>query len=222
MTFYDLLKGIITKLGLTVRTEAQVLTEEQKTQARTNIGAGIPQVQADYAQNDFRAPNYIKNRLAWTSGGLETILDTTLDIEVRDTDIQYAYLGALHLVEGEEYIVSFDYDEYNCLCRTENIDGNNSIVLGNVNLYDSNKPTTGEPFFVKLYERDGEIEGELYTLSWGEIQFSIHKFIEVVHQIDEKYIPDTIARIENIPIITVEDIDEICGQTIYYSSEVDL
>lgn len=128
-------------------------------------------------------------------------MDTILDIEVRDADIQYAYLGALHLVEGEEYIVSFDYDEYNCLCRTENIDGNNSLVLGNVNLYDSDKPTTGEPFFVKLYERDGEIVGELYTLSYGEIQFSIHKFIEVVHQIDEKYIPDEIARSSDIPSI---------------------
>ena len=180
---------------------AQTLAEEQKAQARANIGAGVPQVQTDYAQNDSTAPDYVKNRLAWTSGGLETILDTTLNIEVRDTDVQYAYLGVLHLVEGEEYIVSFDYDEYNCLCRIENIDGNNILALGNANLYDSDKSTTGEPFFVKLYERDGEIVGELYTLSYGEIQFSIHKFIEVVHQINEKYIPDEIARSSDIPSI---------------------
>ena len=36
---YDLLSSVITKLNKTVRTETQTLTEEQKTQARANIGA---------------------------------------------------------------------------------------------------------------------------------------------------------------------------------------
>lgn len=36
---YDLLYSVITKLNKTVKTETQTLTEEQKTQARANIGA---------------------------------------------------------------------------------------------------------------------------------------------------------------------------------------
>ena len=40
----------------------QDLTEEQKAQVRENIGAGEPQIQADWNQNDETAPDYIKNR----------------------------------------------------------------------------------------------------------------------------------------------------------------
>lgn len=41
---------------------------------------------------------------------------------------------------------------------------------------------------------------------------SIYKFD--VHQLDEKFIPSTIARVEDVPVIeyfTLEEIDEICG-----------
>lgn len=40
----------------------QDLTEEQKAQARENIGAGEPQIQADWNQNDETATDYIKNK----------------------------------------------------------------------------------------------------------------------------------------------------------------
>lgn len=40
----------------------QELTEEQKKQARENIGAGKPQIQADWNQSDETALDYIKNR----------------------------------------------------------------------------------------------------------------------------------------------------------------
>lgn len=39
MTFYELLKNIINKLGLAVRTDAQTLSDEQKAQVIENIGA---------------------------------------------------------------------------------------------------------------------------------------------------------------------------------------
>lgn len=40
----------------------QELTEEEKAQARENIGAGEPQIQADWNQSDETALDYIKNR----------------------------------------------------------------------------------------------------------------------------------------------------------------
>lgn len=40
----------------------QDLTEAQKAQARENIGAGTPQVQADWNQTDTTAADYIKNK----------------------------------------------------------------------------------------------------------------------------------------------------------------
>lgn len=42
--------------------EVQSLTDEQKTQARENIGAGAPQVQTDWNQEDTSAIDYIKNK----------------------------------------------------------------------------------------------------------------------------------------------------------------
>ena len=45
--FYDLIYQIILKLNKSVKTEVQVLTEEQKTQARANIGA---------LGNDYKPP----------------------------------------------------------------------------------------------------------------------------------------------------------------------
>ena len=65
---FDLLNSIITKVNKAVRySDAQNLTDEQKAQARTNIGAvsvsEVPeQVQADHSQNDGTQPDFIKNR----------------------------------------------------------------------------------------------------------------------------------------------------------------
>lgn len=40
----------------------QTLTDEQKAQARENIGAGMPQIQSDWNQNDENAVDYVKNK----------------------------------------------------------------------------------------------------------------------------------------------------------------
>lgn len=40
----------------------QTLTDEQKAQARANIGAGIPQIQSDWNQSDTTELDYIKNK----------------------------------------------------------------------------------------------------------------------------------------------------------------
>ena len=65
---FDLLNSIITKVNKAVRySDAQNLTDEQKSQARINIGAisvgEVPEpVQADHSQNDRTQPDFIKNR----------------------------------------------------------------------------------------------------------------------------------------------------------------
>lgn len=56
-------KAVGTALAETVKHNAvQELTDAQKVQARTNIGAGEPQVQTDWNQNDETAVDFIKNR----------------------------------------------------------------------------------------------------------------------------------------------------------------
>ena len=84
------LKGRINYLeDITVKTVSQVLTDEQKTQARTNIGAGVPQVQSDYTQNDSGQTDYIKNRpfYEYTAVDITWDGDTTGKTEVDLTSI---------------------------------------------------------------------------------------------------------------------------------------
>lgn len=70
---FDLLNSVITKVNKAVRySDEQNLTEEQKAQARNNIGAisetEIPeQIQADMAQSDKTQLDYIKNRTHYSN-----------------------------------------------------------------------------------------------------------------------------------------------------------
>jgi hypothetical protein len=45
----------------------------------------------------------------------------------------------------------------------EMFERDNLLVLGNANIYDSNKPDTGEPFLIDIFEFNGKTFGELYT-----------------------------------------------------------
>lgn len=77
---HDLLNTIIGKVNASVKTEAQTLTDEQKAQARTNIGAaatgegGGSSVQSDWSQTDEAATDFIKNKPDIPA------VDTTLDV----------------------------------------------------------------------------------------------------------------------------------------------
>lgn len=55
---YELFHSVIAKLNKAIKTEAQTLTDEEKAQARSNIGV----VQPDLSQNDPTAADFVKNR----------------------------------------------------------------------------------------------------------------------------------------------------------------
>lgn len=68
-----------------VKYTAQELTDEQKTQARTNIGAvsvdEVPeQVQGDWLQSDNTAPDFVKNRTHYT----DTFYDSGYSVDFMD------------------------------------------------------------------------------------------------------------------------------------------
>ena len=105
MAFYDLLTKIINKINLAVRIDKQDLSEEQKLQARENIGAGVPQIQADQNQNDETAPDYIKNRLAWTEQENKVIVEKQW-VTIADASGQFT--SSESLVIGDKYLVNFN------------------------------------------------------------------------------------------------------------------
>lgn len=81
----------------------QELTEEQKKQARDNIGSGDPQIQGDWNQNDETAVDFIKNRTHYETPEVTTNLlndDGTLKLYPWKLDKAYTLR-----VDGVDYRV---------------------------------------------------------------------------------------------------------------------
>ena len=166
----------------------QALTEEQKLQARQNIGAGKPQVQPDWNQNDETAPDYVKNRPFYTGGPVETVL-------VEENTVSFADIGGLYMGEfrspievtiGETYKIYWDSVVYECIC----VDFNGHTVIGNLSIAGVGSDT-GEPFFMIVENASGIA---IFTTDTSASHtFSISGMVTPVVKIDKKYLPDTIA-----------------------------
>ena len=143
-------------------------------------------VNPDWSQNDPDAPDYIENRTHWFEPN---------DPEIIFNDIiQTTGVGSLHscylqmsepLVVGSQYLVTFNGKEY---LLTAQFDGN-YVFIGDLN-YDF----TTIPF---LLQNEFEDEQFLATPINIKCNLKIKLVKDVVHQIDEKFIPDTIARVSN-------------------------
>lgn len=107
------------------------------------------------------------------------------------------------VVSGEEYKVVFDGAEYYCVAYTDPI-MNDYIILGNFTVVepitgDTNHADTGEPFLICysiIYKYAG-----VYTPVTDSHTVSVIRVDEVIDSINESCIPDTIARVEDIPSI---------------------
>lgn len=127
-----------TAKGAVLYNAPQELTDEQKAQARENIGAGGPQVQADWSQGDPTAADYVKNRThyedltdaeaLWTWEA-ERVSDTELLLPVDwDTLNTYGYDLKSVRYAGSAYDAVVRYDTYYGKC-TLDITGVGSITL---------------------------------------------------------------------------------------------
>lgn len=171
----------------------------------------LTHIQADYTQNDSTQANYIRNRLAWTEPIQKVLINTFLSNEdfVKDeTNETYDYINPtiLNLEENKLYGINYSPDAYaNLFCKKYN----NTLYLGNYSLYDSNGPTENINFVIIDNKDSGFL---LKTTSTNIFEvFAIETLDEIVHEIDEKYIPDTIARVKDIKnniVITLDTFDE--------------
>lgn len=163
----------------------QTLTEEQKSQARTNIGVG----QSDWNQNDETAADYVKNRPFYTGNPVETVL-------VEESTVTFAavdgmYMGQLEstfsATVGETYKVSWDGAAYECTC----VIFNDTPAIGNLSIMGAGSDT-GEPFIIMGILNGKAIQIVTQNTSASHT-FSISRLATEVVKIDEKYLPDTIA-----------------------------
>ena len=134
--------------------------------------------QSDWNQNDPTAPDYVKNRLAWTDDPVETVL-------LEETELTFVDGGAefptpIQLTEGQTYVVIYNGNVYNCtawLWGAEEI-----VFIGNGGIFGMS------------------VENDKPFITNGAVIISINadtsatvKIIEAaseVHKIDEKYLPE--------------------------------
>lgn len=140
--------------------------------------------QSDWAENDYTAPGYVKNRPFYTGDPVETVLVEESTVSFTDGG------GRLYMAEspptfeatvGEIYNVRWDGTVYECTC----VDFNGKPVIGNLSILGAGSDT-GEPFIMVL---DGWLTQILTADTSASHTFFISGIIPEVIKIDRKYLP---------------------------------
>lgn len=74
------------------------------------------------------------------------------------------------------------------------------IILGNMFLFDSANENTGDPVFINWYNNDvvyGYVDSDADVFERLPFRIEIYEITETVNQLDEKFIPETIARTDH-------------------------
>lgn len=130
-------------------------------------------VQPDWNQNDTTKPDYVKNRPFYESISLTTFL------EEQQINFSSSFTIPTSIVQGKTYFVHWDDAEYTISATGKDIFGDGSILV---------------PY---LEQADGlfTIEGSVMDAAdKGIHNVAIYTTELSLKTIDEKFIPDTIAR----------------------------
>ena len=152
-------------------------------------------IQSSWSQNDESALNYIKDRTHYMYKGRTVLVPKT---EVSHKSLINDIDSVFSLEIGCEVIVCYDDVEYKCVIKKTSTGQLSYIHLGNLYLYlqnSSQTENTGEPFCIV---HGGycyfENSGTSHTIEILNTELSTQYSC-----LDENYIPDTIARISDIP-----------------------
>lgn len=166
--------------------EAQTLTDGQKAQARANIGAGTSTFSGSY--NDLsNKPFYVTDNVLLSNTTLTTSKHM-YDNAPRAT----ASSNIFALNKNQSYKIVFNNILYNCIDVTQN---SSNVILGNHNIIYPSDEDNGMPFAVHYMPHNGDTY--LFTRTAGTYTLSIS--MPTIVCIDEKYIPDTIQRVADMP-----------------------
>ena len=161
----------------------------------------------NWEQNDPTADDYIKNRPFYTDDVKEiTIINTTVSPGGTSTNTYASSGGYQAIIEdsslknfniGQEYSVIWDNVTYKCIAYM----CNGLPVIGNAKIIGfSSSSSINTPFLIAINEKGGA----------GIVVFDIdstHSVVvktnrEVIHKLDEKYLPEDIARKEDVDELT--------------------
>jgi len=156
-------------------------------------------LKSDWNVNDPTAPEYVNNRTHWTEGGTETpyVYEKTVTAANEYlSDQELLVKGGLYRVLQNGVEFTFTAQEYTDMSGVKRVYCGNSAVLNG----DYENDSVWDVSFVVINVEDGTIFRDV-MLEKGFAQsviVSLYGTVETVHTLDEKYIPDTIARKSDI------------------------
>lgn len=156
-------------------------------------------VQPDWNQSNSTAKDYVKNRTHYTEVEYKWPMFTEFIQKFPLIPPESVDYNAL---DQERYGVLFTDGIYDCATWEYESDGKTLVCLGNGGLCGFDGYGADEPFLV-VTDRDAQTT----TLYWGDISGSTIAYAlseertEVVHKIDEKYLPDS----AKVPVATASD-----------------
>ena len=176
----------ITKIKVDGEPESsyKLFPKNREFEKRAGGGNGGSHVQPDWNQSDNTAPDYVKNRPFYESISLTTFL------EEQQIDFSSPFIiPNSDIVQGKTYFVHWDDAEYTIEATAKDIFGDGSIWI---------------PY---LEQADGlfTIEGsDMNAADKGIHNVAIYTTELSLKTIDEKFIPDTIARKDSV-------VRSVCG-----------
>ena len=176
----------ITKIKVDGEPESsyQLYPRNEEFAKRAGGGNGGSNVQPDWNQNDATKPDYIKNKPFYESISLTTFL------EEQQIDFSSSFIiPNSDIVQGKTYFVHWDDAEYTIEATNKDIFGDGSIMIPYLEQVDG------------LFTIEGSV---MDAADKGIHNVAIYTTELSLKTIDEKFIPDTIARKDSV-------VRSVCG-----------
>ena len=165
----------------------------------------VKAVDEDGKPTAWEAADYQPRTHYSETGMIDVLPETTVTVDPDPTNSTNIHVD-LELVEGNTYTVVWNGTEYTCVAQVYSEDDgtgdtmNVGLALGNSNALTGGE-STNEPFVIidilpEYVELLG-LKGKVVSLDGSTIAtFSIKGEGEIVHKLDEKYLPETVPLLE--------------------------
>ncbi len=159
------------------------------------------ETQPDWNQNDATAPDYVKNRLAWTDDPVEKVL-------LEETELTFVDGGTelptpISLTEGRTYIVTYNGNAYDCIAWFWEAEG--IVFIGNGAAI-GESAGNDEPFLT---------DGTFIMSLDASATIRVIEVVEEIHQIDPKYIKDMYYTDDPKETVLIEEQTVTVGDVLY-------
>lgn len=160
----------------------------------------------DLSQNDSTQPDYVKNRTHWAEIDITQLHNFSADVKLESTNgykSEDVNVLAPNVEAGRFYTVMVDGVDYVLECQECTILVNatecTNLMIGNIGLYPPRENLPNNlypdlPFLVQFYYTSNGWFRSMWCSSPATLAVQISDDCSVYHQLDEKYIPDSVAR----------------------------